>query len=459
LIRLVGALFLTTALNAADPPGADSARRALAAGAWADAAEACQALVRQHPEWAPGYDCLVRALLRSQRTSEAYAAADLARNSGLESSDIQTAVGRALFRRGDFDRAAQAFEEALRRDSGNAQALAGLARVEATEARFRTSMEHAARATRLAPEDAELVALAERETEPVLKSPYRRYTFKLDRVSYGRNVMGSYTLQVRINGGPEATLILDTGASGVIIDRKTAEKARLTGRPRTTTLGGFGDGRRRTALVFPVRTLQIGDLAFEGSPVSVLETLHDRRVPEWVDGLIGGDVFQQFVIAIDGFKEKMVLDPYPGLTAAPPRDSADAVRPVPAGFSPFRRLGHMILLATNVNGGPARWFVLDSGAPSNLIDFGASAASTNVVKDDLTRMGGIQGRTRNVFRSDRANLVFAGVHDDNINVLTIDIGPHSDSVGVELAGFIGMPVLEQYSFTIDYRNGVIAFRK
>ena len=459
MIRLLAGLLLAVGLNAADPPGADLARRALAAGAWADAAERCQSLVQNNREWAPGYDCLVRALLRSDRTSDAYAAAELARNSRLESSEIQTALARVLFRRGDFDRAAQAFQDALRRDSGNAQALAGMARIEATEARFRSSMEHAAEAVRLAPEDAELSALAEREPRPVLKSPYRRYTLKLDRVSYGRNVLGSYTLQVRINGGPEATLILDTGASGLVIDRKTAEKARLTGRSRTTTLGGFGDGRRRTASGFPVRTLQIGDLVFENSHVCVLEMLHERRVPEWVDGLIGGDVFEQFLIAIDGFKEKMVLEPYPGLKAAPERDSADAVRPVPAGFSPFRRLGHLILLATNVNGGPAQWFVLDSGSTSTLFDLGASAESTNVIKDDLTRMGGIQGRTRNVFRSDRANLVFAGVRDDNINVLTIDMRPHSDSVGVELGGFIGMPVLEQYGFTIDYRNGVIAFRK
>lgn len=69
-------LLTATVLDAADPPGADIARKELFAAHWEQAAKSYRAILRRDPTWARGYDYLVRALVAGKKTAEAYSAAD-----------------------------------------------------------------------------------------------------------------------------------------------------------------------------------------------------------------------------------------------------------------------------------------------------------------------------------------------------------------------------------------------
>jgi hypothetical protein len=62
-----------------------------------------------------------------------------------------------------------------------------------------------------------------------------------------------------------------------------------------------------------------------------------------------------------------------------------------------------------------------------------------------------------VFRADRAELAFAGLRQTNRDLISFDLDATNNAVGVEIAGFLGMPVLSVLKLTIDYRNGGVRF--
>lgn len=117
--------------------------------------------------------------------------------------------------------------------------------------------------------------------------------------------MAGYGLNVKLNDRNQK-LLLDTGAGGIIINRRAAEKAGLK-RISKFEFGGVGDKGNRDAYFALVDDIRIGELEFKDCVVSVSE----KSMGLDEDGLIGADVFSSYVVDIDFPAEKIRLDPLP----------------------------------------------------------------------------------------------------------------------------------------------------
>jgi len=114
--------------------------------------------------------------------------------------------------------------------------------------------------------------------------------------------------------------MLDTGASGFVIDRKVAGKA---GIKRIVQSDFRALATKATRAVTSVAdSLRIGDLEFQNCYVKVI----DKNSVNGEDGLIGTDVFAQYLLDIDFPNGKFKLSELPPRPESRPRNP----RPIPA---------------------------------------------------------------------------------------------------------------------------------
>lgn len=295
-----------------------------------------------------------------------------------------------------------------------------------------------------------------------------------------------YGLTVDVNGR-KAKLMLDTGASGIVIDRGIAEKAGIN-KLMESRLGGIGDKGSKSAYVGLANSIKIGELEFQDCPVEVLE---QRSVVE-EEGLIGADVFQDFLVDIDFPKEKLRLstlpkrpdDATPGPLAlrtgdeefgssAEDTDSqpSSAKKPAPAPSSRFHdvyiapemksytrvyRFEHDLLVPTKVGDSPIKFFLLDTGALSNQIT-PAAAREVTKVRDSNTTVHGISGSVNQVYRADKAVLQFGHLRQENQDLIAFDLNSMSEFAGTEISGTLGFAMLHLLDIKIDYRDGLVDF--
>lgn len=478
-----------------EPVAAQEAETELFAARYDRAAQLYSKLLRDDPAWAPGYYGIVRALIGAHRAPEAYAAAAEGLQHAAESAEVYAAAGLAAYRRGDLPKAEAYFRKARQIDPNYAYALSGLASIYNSVSRFRTGQTLMAQAYRASPADplliaayagqlrrGEHIAALERALsiyDPVtrearrlsahiavdkaagdrkleqLGSPYQVYDIELVQIGIAPRHSYGVGLRVRLNDKRPVLLILDTGASGISISTKAAEKAgleRLGG--KSFEVGGIGDYKPQDAFTYLANAVAVGDLRFSNFLVEGFKT---AKTDDY-DGFIGTDVFHRFQVYIDF--QKLLLTLVPNPNGQPLDDEpADASDTVPAGFSRAFRFWHALAVQTSVNQGPQHLFVVDSGAWGNLIDTGLAQGYTKVRRDHGSGLGGLQGPVDEVSRASRVSLVFAGFRQDNSDVLAASLEAMGDGLGVGIAGILGMPVLWQMKLTIDYRNGALRFEK
>ena len=117
--------------------------------------------------------------------------------------------------------------------------------------------------------------------------------------------VSGYGLLVKINDRNQR-LLLDTGASGILINRRAAEKAGLK-RVSTVQFAGIGEKGRQDAYLAVADQIRIGELEFRDCVVTVSE----KSMGLDGDGLIGGDVFSSYVVDIDIPADMLRLSPLP----------------------------------------------------------------------------------------------------------------------------------------------------
>ena len=296
-----------------------------------------------------------------------------------------------------------------------------------------------------------------------------------------------YGLSVVLNGH-KTSLLLDTGADGILIDRPVAEHAGIT-KIDETKVWGVGKKGLRDAFYGVADSIKIGDLEFRDCPVQVMES----RSVAGDNGLIGADVFQQFLVDIDFPNEKLRLSQLPKRPGEMQQnlalksensddseggepDEGNAGKSSPAtpskSFSPedsyiapemrfytrVLRFGHNLLVPTAIGDVPSKFFILDTGSLTNLISPAAAREVTKVYGDSYTTVEGLSGRVDKVFSADKAILQFGHLKQENQDMTAFDLTPMSNSIGTEISGFLGFATLRFLDVKIDYRDALIDFR-
>lgn len=452
-------------------------------------------MIHDDPHWAFGYDQLVRALLEAEHSKEAQRIADEAAQKVARTPEGQTALGRMAYRRGDITAADKFYRAALKLNPNYPGALRGLAALFRCVAKFKTAERLELAAYKVSMEDPESIqswagtlhgaehiaalgkalaiydpetkearnlrahiaadkAIGDRKTR-ILTSAYERSEIKLDTITDGPNRRMGIGIRVQLNGGPTFKLMLDCGASGLLLSPKAAKKAGLEAlEAEGREAHGMGDKTPDSEYGYLASEAAFGGVTFSNYPVGIFKSAKSANY----DGLAGLDIFRNFLVTVDFTSARLTLEPFDKSNHADVEGPLDAGDNLADGFHKIFRFGHMLTTPTSINGEAPRLFIIDSGSNANLIDTQAAKDSTKVSSDDRTRVRGIQGEVKSVSRADRVVLTFAGFKQENPGLIAVDFEKNSDRLGVAISGIIGMPVLWQMAMTVDYRNAAVRFQ-
>jgi tetratricopeptide (TPR) repeat protein len=432
---------------------------------------------------AEAYAGLVRSLLKADDVKAAEQSSQKALAAFPDSAIIHAERGDVYYRRGSIPQAEEEYRAALKLDDQCARAWLGQGKVDAVYARRGQSKTAIAKAHELDAEDSDafyewairlpypenVAALErhlaefhndpederhEREYKEFIKALASRKTWipareveraeiKMESLTVGANmVLRGYGLRVRLNDRATVTLLVDTGSSGITITRKLAEKIGAT-KLAEQALEGVGKSGPAVGYKAWVDKIAIGDLAFHDCFVQATP----REIAE-VDGIIGMDVFSQYLVTLDLPARKLRLEPIParGNDGDPAQSEA---------FSHAFSVGHFLLLPTEVGKKATGLFVIDSGSNANTIS-PELARSIPEMRAFNSPMSGASGVVNSAFIADDAMLQFAKVNRSD-RISTLDLHSVSKDLGIEVSGQIGFSAMQDMKLTIDYRDGLVRF--
>jgi len=519
-------------------PAVAAADQLYRAGKFAEAEASYQALLKGDAKLVPAQVGLVRAMLRQQKIDEALDAVNAALAAQPNSGALLAAKGDVQFRLAEMPDAERSYLAAKKLDPKEVHAYLGLARLYRAYSMYRIAYGELQIAHEIAPDDIEvqrtwlsmlprkerLAALEaylagshpddEEETKwmteyleflkatadkPVhrcmLVSKVEQTETKLETVySEDRRHVRGIGLSVKLNDR-NVHLQLDTGAGGIMVSRKVAEKAGLT-RISALHYGGIGDKGLQSGYTAVADHIRVGELEFQDCVVFA----SDKGSVADEDGLVGADVFGAYLIDIDLPGMRLKLSPLPKRpedTVAPkslnsegeeqsnaeqkedsgneptPKDQKSPppiskparrlpkdryIAPEMADWTKVFRFGHSILVPTSVNDSKAMLFGLDTGAFSNLLSVRAGRQVSKVSSDERMQIHGLNGAVDKVYSSEKATLRFGHFQQSNLGIITLDLSTVSRHTGTEVSGFLGFAMLRQLEVELDYRDGLVDFK-
>lgn len=485
------------------------------AGKFRDAMRNYEQAVKLDAKRATAREGLVRSYLKLDMVQEAWDTAQEGLKQAPEQSLTHTAMGEVLFRKGYVGPAQDEFVAAHNMNPKDARARLGLARVYRSAsyyAQARKMLEAAhsidsqdrdianawaatrPRKERLAAleqslaketdkegrERAEKVLdfLKAAETQPHACQLAKKLTeteVQLKVLMPNPNTMVGVKLKVTING-KNMDLLLDTGASGVLLRRTPARKAGVVS-AFDTKISGVGDEGAIKGYVGYADSIKVGALEFQGCLVEVADTRNreGRDVLGDIDGLIGADVFSGYLISIDFPGERMTLKPLPKppgqaaadtaslITASEVSDEDNAaahdryVAPEMAGYTPFFRFGHDMLIPTKIGNAEPKLFLIDSGAMSSSVSPKVAREVTLLGIELNLRVEGVSGEVKKTSSASRVVLQFGHIAQENLGMIAFDTSDLSRKAGIEISGFLGYSALAFVQMDIDYRDGLVNF--
>ncbi|HEX7285260.1 MAG TPA: aspartyl protease family protein [Candidatus Angelobacter sp.] len=470
------------------------------------AAAAFQEIVDKTPS-PEAYAGLVQSLLKLDDVDAAEEQSRKALEKFPQSAAALAADGDAKFRRGLMAEAEDQYTAALKRDEKCARAWLGLARIDAAASLPQRAKEALGKAHELAPQDGDILYywavlqpypqnvaglekhLAEFRNDAEWERHEREYVdflkalegrkvwlparevqqaeVKLQPIftpqqaaSQGNGVRApvqsiienpesrvrGYSLQVKLNDRATASVMLDTGASGLTISRKLAEKMgakKLSDR----SLEGVGNEAPLKGYEAWVDKVTIGELEFHDCHVFVTP----KNNPDF-DGLIGTNVFEDYLVKVDLPAHRLFLEPLPKLMET----ASGQARATRGSFTQFYRFGHILLMPTTVGASARGLFLLDTGSATNSMS-PQLARRVSRVRGSNVAVHGMSGNVKDVYSADEAVLQFSRFSQPHQNMVTFDVHAISKDLGTEVSGFIGFPTLKNMKMIINYRDGLVDF--
>jgi len=268
------------------------------------------------------------------------------------------------------------------------------------------------------------------------------------------NIRKGFGVSVKFNDRVSADVLLDTGASGLLIGRKLAERIGVE-KLADSYFGGIGDKGPVEGYIGWVDKIKIGSIEFHNCLVEV--SSRSDIIDE--AGLMGADVFSEFLITLD-FKEwKLLLNPLPRNPNASSQDDEwqdRYIAPEMQAYTKIWKFGHHLIMPVVVSDKAMGNLMIDTGASFNSV---SPKLAHQVTKLTYEGMGvrGVSGRVKEVLNGDKAILMFGKVRVRSDDIPVFDITSTSNSFGTEIGGFVGIKTLVQMKMTIDYRDGLVNF--
>jgi hypothetical protein len=256
-------------------------------------------------------------------------------------------------------------------------------------------------------------------------------------------------VEIKLNGKGPFRVIFDTGGDNVMtpeVARSLGLKVRSAGQS-----GGTGEGlveRGQTT----VDEMQIGDLSFKNQDFAVISFDDARNVfgAARVDGIIGLEVLERFVVKID-YQQGLLTFMEPATFIY--RGKGQALS--------FERPRLIPVVEGEVDGIHSR-FGIDTGARTSLILYGPFIEKNNLRARYGPKVEGITGwgiggpiRSQ-VTRVSQLKLGTFVMHDV---VTRLSLQRSGALTSSEMAGLVGPDILKQFNLYLDYSRHQIIFEK
>lgn len=261
--------------------------------------------------------------------------------------------------------------------------------------------------------------------------------------------------QLHVNGSRALNFMFDSGAGVTVVNRKAAEGLGLT-YAGTSQIGT--SGRKIRSDSSPDNTLRIEEAFLEGIPLEVIGLDHlANYLRRPVDGIIGFDLFERYVIAIDA--DRQVLGIYASMDGV----DTSGYTLVPSYRIDNNKIGIETSLGSLEGGELSYIMTLDTANPDALFLFPNALVADGIAlkkgrkvvrgfSADTTITKNLRGKIRSVS--------FAGGEWKNVRtVLPTDPVTLASSSGGESFGLIGQELLLEFNMIYDYRNNRIYFQQ
>ena len=458
-------------------------------------------------EAAGAYAGLARVYLKQHKVAEAYDAAMKAVALTPDRAPAMVALGEVHYRQGKLAEAEELFYKPLRNCNLDARAFLGLTHIYWATLNFKRAKDDIDQAYKINPEDPDIrraymqtlsgaervqflkgylagatnddaesrenleqeLAVLENENHAEehncrMVTNVTKTETRLEPLLYGPQNIRGYGLMVKLNG-VSSRLMLDTGASGILVDSKIAAKAGI--KPIVDEkIHGIGNRGAAAGFVGYAEKIQIGELEFQGC---IVEVATGRSVLG-DDGLIGADVFRHFLVDVDMPNGKFKLSPLPSIPDEPvATTSLDTksvgvrhfrdryVPPEMKDYTKIFLIGHNMLIPTRVNDSAAKLFLIDTGSFDDTLSPAAAKEVTKLSRDGNTQVKGLNGNVKEVYRASDAKLQFSHFYQKRQDLVTFDLSSISNADGTEVSGVLGFAMLCLLDMKIDYRDGLVDF--
>ena len=491
-------------------PATDGDKAFLAAD-YAKAEGFYRADLAKHPGDAELTAGLVHVLLRQQKVQEAADTVKAALAATPQSASLLTLRGEVEFRQGDLWLVQPTVVSAYKLDACNPRTHFLFAQLEQADSHYATARQQILLAHQLDPQDAEIrwawiqtLPLQQRitETEAYLSAPSGddQPTLGQIRADMGRlkaranepggacqlvsksaeaeiefiklmfnmQHMRALGLEVGLNGNP-TRMDFSTTQSGLTVYRAAADRAGLKGVSQPVPGAYPGAKPSYTA---HADSIKIGGLEFKDCTVNVI----DGGGPfEDGDGMVGLDVFSDFLVTVDYPMRKLLLGPLPArpgdatpasysLLSTGANDPVAAAgralhdRYVDAGMKDYTqvyRFGPDLVLPTVLNDKLIKLFIMDTGMQATNISPDAARAVAKVHFIDRPKYGPAAGGPDKLLVADEISYSFAHFSQKLNGVVAFDTSMATRAAGTEISGFIGANTLQLLTIHIDYRDGLV----
>jgi tetratricopeptide (TPR) repeat protein len=237
----------------------------------------------------------------------------------------------------------------------------------------------------------------------------------------------------------KAKLIVDPAASGLYISKALAEQ------------NGFHQGAGDPAGTVRAASVRIGPLEFRDCIMGVSDTPFAGKA----DGFIGTDMFAPWLITLDYRLARLTLAPLPPLPGLLPADRP--ATPDLAGFTPVYHRRQYLLVPLTFGNKSRKLFILATGMRFSAMTEDAahslSKMTVNFTNAEQTAQGTKVQFYREIFDMQLASL--PQIHQGHI--LELDPTVIDRNAGVQIAGMLGLDVLQPLTLHLDYRDGLVKF--
>jgi tetratricopeptide (TPR) repeat protein len=455
------------------------------------------ALVEMNPGSEEARLGLVRSRWKQDDVAEAYESCRTALSRFPSSSPLYAAMGDIYFRMGRLKNALDSFKKAMELDRKNARAYFGMSKLHSFDFNRKSARRLEIRAYECDPDDPEImeayarglpaeeeIALLEKylrlaENEPdgkknsitdyiaflkymesrpetwELQDPAQKAEIGLSPVYQPRTGRTGYIVTVLLNGVIKAKLHLDTGSRGILIDEKAVADLNLeTVSP--CHIGGLGDSEPQLGKTMLAQSVRIGPIEFHNCPLTVAA----KKLFSDADGIMGIDVFRQFLITLDFPDGKLKLSPLPpvGGASADPKSWRNLDRTVPREMESYAPIGSWgnLVIPTLVNKTALGYFFLDTGASESMLSLEMAKKFSDLLDMGKT-IRGVSGFAQAYLARD-ITLQIGHFSQNNETIPAIDLKDMSHRLGFEISGFLGHSLLKYLVITIDLRAGLIDFQ-